>query len=439
MINLIIKDIKNIIYDKKSLALILLMPVILMSILGVSLKGVFGDSNNSLGMEPIKFAVVKEYDLDLETEKFENLLNTDFMRDLDNDIDLDEFNPERIFFEEFLNNKDIKKIANYQVVDRALGEKLLEEDEISALVILKQNFIYNTYVNMNIAGRNIVNIEVIKNIEKQFSADIIEMLMSGFTDTMNNIISRKMLVIDQVIRSGMNLSNLDVISTLISENSNKIVEVKIKEVTGEDPLNSFQYYSAAIMTMFLLYAASIGARALIGEKNRYTLQRLVVSGKSIMKFSLSNFVRIMIIAIFQSIIMIIYSKYALAVNWGDIITIIIAMFTSSFAVASLGSLISVITLITDRYYVANLFENLIVNIMALIGGSIVPIEILPKAMQKISFITINGSAINMYLNGMKYRPIAENKEYILVLMGMSIVFFFCAFLLIKFSKRRQIA
>lgn len=438
MLNLIIKDIKNILYDRKTLAMILLMPIVLMSILGVALQGAFNSNEEGSGIQLIEVGIVKAYDPSFERAKFEGFLESGFMEDVEMDIDLDEINPEKIFFEDFLGSDDVKKILHYRIIDPNEGEQLLYENKIAAMIVLPQNFVYDTYVNMVSPFRNKVTIEVVKNSEYQFSSDMIEIMITGFSDVMNNMVAKKMVMIDTFIAEGLDLDNMDNMDDTLSSSDDRDIHIEIKEVTGEKGLSSFQYYAVAIMTMFLLYAAGIGGKALIEEKNDFTLQRLEVAGKSIAIIAISNFFRIMMIGVLQSIVMIIYSRMVISVVWGDVPTVIIGMVSSAFAVGGLGALVSVITLVTDKYYIANIFEFGIVNLMALVGGSFIPVEILPKALQKINFIAINGNAINIYLNAMKFRPIHENNPYIVTLLSMGIIFLVSAFIVLGTRKRRVI-
>ncbi len=438
MLNLIIKDIKNILYDKKTLAIILIMPIVLMSILGAALKGVFSEEDNDNDIQVYEVAIVKEYNYELELDKYKGIFESGFLGDFKGDFDVEGIDPEKIFFEEFMENKEIKEILNYTIVDKETGEQLLKENKASAIIFLPRNFVYDALISLTTPGRNTVAIEIVKNSEKQFSADMVEMIIGRFSEAMNANIAKKTVLINSIIGNGFEQEQIDKFTKLIQDQTTEKVNIAVREVTGEDSLTSFQYYSVAIMTMFLLYAASIGGKALIEEKNEFTLQRLEVSGSTIAKIAMSNFFRIISIAIIQSIIMIVFSSVAISVLWGDVKTVLVAMLCSAFAVGGLGVLVSVLTLVTDRYYIANIFEFGIVNLMALVGGSFIPVEILPKALQKINFIAINGSAINIYLNGMKYRPMEENMRYILLLIGMGVLFILCAGIALKASKKRRV-
>lgn len=438
MFNLLLKDIKNIVYDRKTLALIIIMPVVLMSILGAALKDMFSESSDS-GISMIEIGVVKEYDYAFERSKFEGFLASGFFPiDLE-EIDLEDMNPEKIFFEDFLGNEEVGKALNYSLVTKEEGEKLLGEDQISALFVLPKNYVYNSYMSFIGPGRNRIEIETIKNTQKQFSADIAGQILDGFLNSMNNIIAKKTVVVENIIKYELAVDEMDGFIDFMSSNGDEEgMDISVKEMIGGDSLNSFQYYSFAIMTMFLLYAASIGGKALIEEKNEYTLQRLEVAGIGILTVALSNLFRIMIIAILQSTIMIGFSKAVLSVNWGDLQSVVLTVLCSSFAVGGLGMLVSMITLVTDRYYVANVFEFGVVQLMALVGGSFLPIEILPEFLQKVNFIALNGTTLKMYLNGAAYKPLIESLGYILLLLGTGLVYILFSLLILHVKKRRVI-
>lgn len=438
MINLIIKDIKNVIYDRKTLIMLIVMPIVLMSILGASLKGVFIEGDQNSGIKNIDVAIVKEYNFDQEKEKAIEI-NKNFFNTSDSQkIDFDKINPENIFFQDFLESKQLNGILRYVITDRASGEKMLEENKISALIILPKNYIYNTYINMTSAGRGIVRIETIKNQESQFSSEIAEMLVGGFLSAMNNAVSRKMVFVEAMVANDINMNTIEKLSDSIEIKNENRINIITKELTGEDKINSFQYYAVAIMSMFLLYAASMGGKALIEEKNAFTLQRAESSGISLFKMASSNLFRIIIIAIIQSVIMISFSRLFLGVNWGDIMTIIIALITSAISVGGMGFFVAILTLLTNKYYIANIFEFAIVNMMALIGGSFIPVEILPKALQKIDFLAINGSVLKIYLNAMKYRPIQESYIYIFLLLSIGFAFIFGGAIILAHNNRRSL-
>src|SRR6056297_1114295 len=163
MINIFLKDFKLFISDKKTLAAIILMPIILTTILSFALSGSFTQAGSDW---TINIGVVKDYDKDVEENKFE------------------EFNPEKIFFQDYLGNKEIKNFLHYQVMTKEEALRKLEAKEISSLVILPENYIYDMYINTFTNFRNKVDIEVVSHPDMNYSGRITRELMKNFNDIM---------------------------------------------------------------------------------------------------------------------------------------------------------------------------------------------------------------------------------------------------------------
>jgi ABC-2 type transport system permease protein len=126
MFNIFIKDLKLFLSDKKTLALIILMPIILTTILSFALTGSFAQAGSDF---TLNVGIVKEYDKAKEEKRFTDFM-VDFAETYKVDIDefqedeFSEFNPEKIFFEDYLGSEEIKEILYYKVVNREEGLKL---------------------------------------------------------------------------------------------------------------------------------------------------------------------------------------------------------------------------------------------------------------------------------------------------------------------------
>jgi len=72
--SIIIKDLKILLSDKKALAIMILMPIILTTILSMALKGSFA-TGDYVELKQINIAVVKKYDIEKDAAMFEANLN----------------------------------------------------------------------------------------------------------------------------------------------------------------------------------------------------------------------------------------------------------------------------------------------------------------------------------------------------------------------------
>lgn len=428
MLLMIWKDVKNILSDKKILTVILLMPFILMTILGFSLKSAF--SMEGSGITSMDIAIVKEYDHGGELTMYQDLLEQMDIGDIGTIPD-----PEEIFFEDFLGNAEIRKMISYRIVTRAEADHLLSEDKIAAVIILPEKFVFNTLMNITFA-RNVVTLELIKNSNSPNSTAIVEQILGQFTNTLNRMIARRMTLqpylMDEEQRENFPLEDL------ILPQQDAEVSLNVREVTGKESWNSFQYYAVAMMAMFTLYAAGFGGRALMDERKNYTLQRLKVAGKKLQLSVVSNFIRVSLIVIIQSIIMIAFSSIVLGVDYGNLFLMILPVFMNAVSIGSLGMLVSVITLVSGSYAFANVFEYGIVNLMALAGGSFIPIQILPKVVQKLHLYSTNGNALDLFLNAIAGEPLSESRTNLIHLLVMNVLFVGGACIILRLRRNKEI-
>lgn len=418
-------EVKKIIYDMKTLMILIIMPVVLMSILGASLQGMFGDNGAATR---INIAVVKEYDVEYETNKFLSVMPDT------KQTDLEDMSLEQIFMNDFLGNEELEEILDVTVVSMVEAEELLTTNEISAIIVLPKNFVYNGYVNLMTINRNILTIDVIKNPDQMYYGDIVESIISSFTGQLNSGKAQITILVQQLL----DLEMTDEMIEAVIDQDRVTTETNIteKSTNARESISSFQYYAAAIMTMFLLYAAGIGGKSMLSDKNSYVLARLTAGGVPLMMIALANLVKIALIVVIQSVVMIIYSSFILGVNWGDIQLVILGTVMGGFAVGGMGIFISILTLVTGKYTVANLFENVIVYAMALLGGSYIPIEILPKALRDLNFVSINGHVLKIYINGMYNLNITESMDPLYSLLIFGFMFSFLGFIILILTRKK---
>ncbi|HOM43649.1 MAG TPA: hypothetical protein PK481_08960, partial [Bacillota bacterium] len=143
VISIIKKDLKTILSDKKALAIIIVMPIVLMTILSSALRGAF--TTGDLSIARINIAVVKQYDKDEDFRRFDEALRNGFLAKGIGEEAAEELrvtgedaDPERIFLEDFLGSEDVAKIIAYRVEKEETAIELLDSGEVSAVVLLPE-------------------------------------------------------------------------------------------------------------------------------------------------------------------------------------------------------------------------------------------------------------------------------------------------------------
>lgn len=418
------------------------MPIVLMTILGFSLSNMFSDNESSIGS--INVAVVKKYDIEEDIERFQDTMkNGIFAKGMDEKSQEslisvgDDFNVEDIFFE-FLNSDGVKKLMSYSIEDELSAEAMIKEKQVDAVIVLPENYIFNTYMNYIFPARNIVDIKVIKHTDSYIKGSVAEEIVNGFSETMNNYCLDKEVFTNQVQKLSSMETAYEGIEYLMEQLTDEVSDnhsIERITVEGKKNITSFQYYAVAMMAMFILYSASNGGRLLLEEKDNITYQRNRVAGVPLSKIMVSNFCMIFIISMLQSLVMILYSSLILNIDWGDYGLVILTVLSSSLAIGGIGIFISTITLIVGNYKFANVFELGIIQFLALLGGSFVPVETLPSFMNNLSYLSTSGVAIKIYTGIMRNKKLIDMLGNYAILIGTGVIFIFIS--AIVMNTRRE--
>src|SRR6056297_3709024 len=412
MINIFLKDLKLFFSDKKTLASIILMPIILTTILSFALSGSFGEAGSDW---ILNIGVVKEYDKNSEENQFE------------------EFNPDKIFFQDYLGNEEIKKFLSYEVMSKKEGLKKLGNKEISSLVILPKNYMYDMYINTFTNFRNKLEIRVISHPDMNYSGSITRELMKNFNNIMSSIIISKNVYFESV-SPYLNSEEIgENISKILSSNEYKNDGINIEErrVDSKNYISSFAYYTVAMLAMFVLFISSYGGKFILDEKRNNTFQRQIVSGKNLSRILTGKFLMMFTMVLIQSLVMISFSRLVFKINWINLPQIIFITLLSSLMVASLGLMITVVTLKTNNYKVSDAFSSGVVQILALFGGSYIPLEIMPQFIGAVGRYTPNGALLKAYIKTLEGYGISNITEQIAVIAINTMVFLIISVLIIR--------
>lgn len=407
VISIIKKDLKRILRDKKALAIIIVMPLILMTILSSALSGIFAEGD-VWSIDRINIAVVKQYDGNEDLRRFNKALEDGFLargigkeaaeelRATGDDVD-----PEQIFFEDFLGSEEMVKIIAYRVEKEESAIELLDNGEISAVVLLPESFIYDMKINLLTPFRNKTDIKVLTHPDMSMSGQIVGSIMEAYADSMTSAIIGKNAIIEATLMHDLSDESFKGMKSALDGIMEVMESIRVNfdnmTVEGRKQIKSSNYYAAAMTAMFILFAAGHGGRMLLEEKDNITYQRMIISGAPKFGILAGIFITVFLIALLQISIMIIFSHFVLKVQWGSALPVALISLCAAFAVAGIGSMVSAATYKAGNYKMANIFETVILQTMALLGGSFFPVDILPSIMQKLSFLSVSGIVLKAYV------------------------------------------
>lgn len=385
-----LKDIKIRLFDRKGFVMMLLMPIILTAILGSALSGVFGE-NGSIPKTTVGIVVSSPDDL----------LTDQFIHDV-------------------LQGDELKESLTVKQIDSK--ERLQEEVEQQRVDV---GLFLPAGWGEGLANGDVHDLTIYHDPKKEIQSKIIQTITTSFVEKATSV-SIATGVLTEELATAVPASNQKIniadISMQIADELTKIASSKVDAVTaekdGKEPISGMQYYAAAMAAMFLLFNITIGAKSIIQERKTETLARLMSSPIRYSSIIFGKFLGTLYYSIIQFFIFVLTTHFLFDVNWGNNLLQIVAIgLAYSISVAGFSMIIA--GLLTEEK-TADSVGGLGIQILALLGGSMVPLTAFPEGLQRLANIAPNKWALNSFLevmNGTTWNTLALPIA-ILILSGL---------------------
>ena len=165
---------------------------------------------------------------------------------------------------------------------------------------------------------------------------------------------------------------------------------------GED-LSMLAYYSGAMSVMFLMFGAMFGAFSLVRERDNWTLPRMLMSPTASTEILGGKMAGVFMIGITQFLVLFTFTS-VMGVKWGD--PFAIALVAISTVGAATGMSVFIAAVAKTVRAVSGVAQMLI-QAMAAVGGSFIPVAQFPSWMQPLHYASVNGWAIDAILAVMR--------------------------------------
>ncbi len=356
LLSIAIKDTKILIRDRRALLILLAMPFVIITILGLALGGLWsGDSSVS------KFNVGV--------------------------VDNDGGEVAKAFTEDILQSKDMKKLLAVQNMSESSARANVANGDLAAAVIIPSDF------SSKIKQGRKAEFTVLADPGQQIRAGIIRSIADAFATNVSAImIATKTPVVALAKAGAVSPLQMDAFAQQLAADARQALDdpqVKMTKNTTatNDEVSAMQYYSAGIGVMFILFGSMFGAFSLLDERRNMTLARLLSSPTSKLSILGGKLGGIFLIGILQFAALVVATRLLFGVDWGNFWpgVIILAVFT---VLAATGMAIF-IAAIAKTSKSAAAVSQIMIQGMAAIGGSMIPIMQFPVWMQNASKLTIN--------------------------------------------------
>jgi ABC-2 type transport system permease protein len=393
MFKLFKKDLILFFHDQRSVILTFLLPFILITLFAFAYGSIGAYDGRS---EPVKLLVS---DLDQTMISKEIIYKIDTLQDIS-----------------IITSDSIKS-----------KEMVIKGKYAGALLI------YKGFQDSLLAGRA-TPIELVFDRSREMEIGILQQnLISILMSSTGEIVVKRS--IEKYLKNqfpAMEKSTIDKILQTAIQKNNTPPAIKWTPLVGmknDNKLGLIQAVAGTAILMLLFSVAGVGT-SILEEKENGTINRLLYSplkGSSILygKMLFAFFISILQLTAMFIFAWLIFNM-DLSVNIPGLILMIIA---TSFAVSSLGIFLAAVA--RTRQQAQNL-STIIILVMSAIGGSMIPLFIMPPILQKIALLSVNYWGIQGFYDLFwRVLPLKEVLPKILILMSIGIFMTSSSILLFK--------
>ena len=355
------KDLKIRLIDRRGFMMMLIMPLLLTAILGSALSNIF--DNGGLPKTVIGYYQVGN----------------------------DEFAD--VFQKDVLQSKEIKDDVKVKIVhSQEELEDMLKEKKIDVGIVIPNKW------SEQVQDGKLKEPKVLIDPSKNIQAKIAESMIRSFSERVQTVAVSTKSVVTELVKSQQGdvaqvakevSGSLQAIATTNADN--------IKRGTiGKKTVAAMQYYAAAMLVMFLLYNITVGAKSVVTEQRTETLARLFSTPTSSFSILFGKFLGTLLFACIQFGIFIAATHFMFHVEWGeDVSQIVVLGISYAICVSGLSMLIAAFI---HEEKTADVMGGIGIQILAILGGSMLPIYVFPDTLQTIANVTPNKWALTSFLN-----------------------------------------
>lgn len=383
MLKLFKKDLRLFFNDQRSVMLTFLLPVILITLFALAYGSIGSYDGRS---EPVKLIVT----------------------DQDNTISSKEL---------------INKIDSLDDIEIIVSESTEPEELVAKGKYASALIIYKGFQDSLEAG-NVKPIELVYDRSREMEIGIIQqnLLSTIMSSTGETIVIKSIerYLQDQFPDIDKNSSD-NILKTVINKDNNKL-DIKWTSVVGEKndtKLGLIQAVAGTAILMLLFSVAGVGT-SILEEKENGTINRLLYSPLKSSTILYSKMLFAFFISILQLTAMFLFAWLVLKMDMNvNIPGLILMILSTSFAVSSLGIFLAAVA--KTRQQAQNL-STIIILVMSAIGGSMIPLFLMPAILQKIALLSVNYWGIQGFYDLFwRVLPLEEILPKIVVLLSIGIV------------------
>jgi ABC-2 type transport system permease protein len=163
--------------------------------------------------------------------------------------------------------------------------------------------------------------------------------------------------------------------------------------SGGRDLKPAAYFGPAMALFFLFFTVGTGARSLLAERSAGTLARLEAAPVRMSSVIIGKVLAMFVMGLTAMATLIVTTSVLLGAEWGNPLAVLALI--ASAVLAAMGIVILVMSLSRTEAQ-AGAYASAVAILLALVGGSFIPISFAPAVLQKLALLTPNGWALKAF-------------------------------------------
>jgi len=279
-----------------------------------------------------------------------------------------------------LHTPELARIASYRTATSAADARRLARKDVDAAFVIPAGF------SDAVTSGQAATVDVIRNRASLLGGQVGEAVAQAFAAR----VSAAQLAVRTALSSG---TTADPVS-LGQRAAALPPAVPVTDAsTGGRALQPSAYFGPAMALFFVFFTVGLGARSLLAERASGTLGRLraapisgaaVLVGKTLATFAMG---------LASMLTLLIASAVLLGAHWSHPVAVL-ALATAA-VLAAMGIVTFVMSLAKTEEQ-AGAYASAVAILLALLGGSFVPISFAPALLRKLALLTPNGWALHAF-------------------------------------------
>ncbi|MBD3107091.1 ABC transporter permease [Bacillus sp. AGMB 02131] len=415
--HLIKKNILVMLRNKHIFIILLLMPIVLISILGFALSDMMSDDGEPL---KAKVYIVEHGSEEADIERFLTELELSLLpAEAKSAIEeaVTEVLPMKILKDQIFASEELSENITLKSAKEGELSDIKGDEEATAIIEVPEEFTYHFLQKLFFDQGEKTELKLLKNESNQLASSMIESILSSFQEqyALSALLQKENLPTDVMEKlAAMDLSIA-------------------KESVGQRPIiNSVTYYTFGMSAMFVFYVASSLASMAILEKENNVFNRILLSDVSRVSYLSALSMTGMIFAFCQLGILFGIMKLVYDVQLPDLTMLLVITLMLSFSIGGFTAFITAVCFRSVKMNVfADLFQTVIVTVLAFVGGSFVPIE----SLEGVGRFTPNGAGMQAYLQAAQEYGWADISSHLLTMLTYGVILLVAAVFIFPRKER----